>query len=275
MYSIDKQPFRQSDTLPRSFPGAGVRPLLLSLSLPLKARGAARREGACPGLLTGRSGLLRTGPDRRALALMTRAPAPLGAPPRHRSAFAFYGGRTGRGPYYPGRVLPGGRPRAWVRTTPAGAASRPTSYDASAEAPPQSAGLTSHIVKFTRGVNRPRALIRIATTSRSWRRPIRLNRHAKPATQEVADARDKPHRADVQSAARNGCSMPSRICSTRSPCCRSMFPPMPNTGTIRSQLEAAGRPIGGNDLLIAAHACTIGTTIVTANAPTSSNVSVA
>jgi tRNA(fMet)-specific endonuclease VapC len=36
-------------------------------------------------------------------------------------------------------------------------------------------------------------------------------------------------------------------------------------GTIRSKLEAAGKPIGGNDLLIAAHACAIGVTIVTAN----------
>lgn len=36
-------------------------------------------------------------------------------------------------------------------------------------------------------------------------------------------------------------------------------------GGIRSELEAAGKPIGGNDLLIAAHAHTIGATIVTAN----------
>jgi len=36
-------------------------------------------------------------------------------------------------------------------------------------------------------------------------------------------------------------------------------------GGIRSELEAAGRPIGGNDLLIAAHAYAIGATIVTAN----------
>lgn len=36
-------------------------------------------------------------------------------------------------------------------------------------------------------------------------------------------------------------------------------------GVIRSQLEAAGRPIGGNDLLIAAHARATGATIVTAN----------
>ncbi len=36
-------------------------------------------------------------------------------------------------------------------------------------------------------------------------------------------------------------------------------------GRIRSELEAAGRPIGGNDLLIAAHAYAIGAIIVTAN----------
>ena len=37
-------------------------------------------------------------------------------------------------------------------------------------------------------------------------------------------------------------------------------------GGIRSELEAAGRPIGSNDLLIAAHAHATGATIVTANA---------
>jgi tRNA(fMet)-specific endonuclease VapC len=36
-------------------------------------------------------------------------------------------------------------------------------------------------------------------------------------------------------------------------------------GVIRSELEAVGTPIGGNDLLIAAHACTTAATIVTAN----------
>jgi tRNA(fMet)-specific endonuclease VapC len=34
-------------------------------------------------------------------------------------------------------------------------------------------------------------------------------------------------------------------------------------GEIRVELEAAGKPIGGNDLLIAAHALAAGTTIVT------------
>jgi tRNA(fMet)-specific endonuclease VapC len=36
-------------------------------------------------------------------------------------------------------------------------------------------------------------------------------------------------------------------------------------GGVRAELEAVGRPIGSNDLLIAAHALTIGATVVTAN----------
>ena len=36
-------------------------------------------------------------------------------------------------------------------------------------------------------------------------------------------------------------------------------------GTIRAQLELAGTPIGGNDLLIAAQALTLGFTVVTDN----------
>jgi len=36
-------------------------------------------------------------------------------------------------------------------------------------------------------------------------------------------------------------------------------------GGIRVELEAAGKPIGGNDLLIAAHAYAMGATVVTAN----------
>src|SRR5207253_7591774 len=36
-------------------------------------------------------------------------------------------------------------------------------------------------------------------------------------------------------------------------------------GTIRSALEAGGKTIGGNDLLIAAHALAIGATVVTGN----------
>lgn len=36
-------------------------------------------------------------------------------------------------------------------------------------------------------------------------------------------------------------------------------------GGIRVELEAAGRPVGSNDLLIAVHACTLGATVVTAN----------
>ena len=37
-------------------------------------------------------------------------------------------------------------------------------------------------------------------------------------------------------------------------------------GEIRAQLEAAGKPIGPNDLLIAAHASAIGAILVTGNA---------
>lgn len=37
-------------------------------------------------------------------------------------------------------------------------------------------------------------------------------------------------------------------------------------GGIRAELEVAGKPIGPNDLLIAAHACALGTTLVTDNA---------
>lgn len=36
-------------------------------------------------------------------------------------------------------------------------------------------------------------------------------------------------------------------------------------GGIRAELEAAGRPIGSNDLLIAAHAWSLAATVVTAN----------
>jgi tRNA(fMet)-specific endonuclease VapC len=36
-------------------------------------------------------------------------------------------------------------------------------------------------------------------------------------------------------------------------------------GGIRAELEAAGTPIGSNNLLIAAHACAAGATMVTAN----------
>ncbi len=36
-------------------------------------------------------------------------------------------------------------------------------------------------------------------------------------------------------------------------------------GSIRAELEASGRPIASNDLLIAAHACALAATVVTAN----------
>jgi tRNA(fMet)-specific endonuclease VapC len=44
------------------------------------------------------------------------------------------------------------------------------------------------------------------------------------------------------------------------------FPADAEYGRIRSDLEAAGEAIGGNDLLIAAHACAVGAKIVTGNA---------
>jgi tRNA(fMet)-specific endonuclease VapC len=36
-------------------------------------------------------------------------------------------------------------------------------------------------------------------------------------------------------------------------------------GTLRTELEAVGQPIGHNDLFIAAHACVLGVILVTAN----------
>jgi tRNA(fMet)-specific endonuclease VapC len=42
-------------------------------------------------------------------------------------------------------------------------------------------------------------------------------------------------------------------------------PAVAEYGGIRAELEAAGKPIGSNDLLIAAHACATGAKIVTAN----------
>lgn len=46
----------------------------------------------------------------------------------------------------------------------------------------------------------------------------------------------------------------------------ALEPPVDRTyGMIRHNLEAAGRPIGGNDLLIAAQTLTLGHTLVTAN----------
>ena len=40
----------------------------------------------------------------------------------------------------------------------------------------------------------------------------------------------------------------------------------PAYGNVRAELEAAGKPIGNNDLLIAAHALAIGANVATANA---------
>ena len=43
-------------------------------------------------------------------------------------------------------------------------------------------------------------------------------------------------------------------------------PAEPEDASIRAELEAAGKPIGSNDLLIAAHTCAADRTLVTANA---------
>src|SRR5262245_4702938 len=114
---------------PRSWVGRGGSPVFPSLCVP-RMRGMARRRGACPGLLQGGPICVRASPDRRALALLRGAPAPLGAPPRHSPQFAFYGGRTCAGPVVPRRGYPaaarvrGCEPRTQVprpaplRTTP-------------------------------------------------------------------------------------------------------------------------------------------------------------
>ena len=70
---------------------------------------------------------------------------------------------------------------------------------------------------------------------------------------------------DARRAVQNGCSKRLKICSAKSTCSRWTYRPTPNTAELRAELEAAGKPIGGNDLLIAAHAYATGATIVTAN----------
>jgi predicted nucleic acid-binding protein len=47
---------------------------------------------------------------------------------------------------------------------------------------------------------------------------------------------------------------------------RKAFTALPTAPRIRLELAAARKPIGSNDLLIAAHAYALGATIVTANA---------
>jgi hypothetical protein len=136
--------------------GAGVCPSSPSFPSPSsEGDGAPKRRlpdcSGCPDSL-------RTGPDRRALALMTRAPAPLGAPPRHRSAFAFHGGRTCRGlstPWQATRVPPEcmGANHARRCSVP------PHFVRRLGRSAPQSTELILHIVKFTQGVNRPRGFI--------------------------------------------------------------------------------------------------------------------
>src|SRR5262245_4589328 len=131
---------------PRTWVGRWGLPVFLLFPSP-EMRGMARRRGAW-------SGFRQTGPiapaspGRPALALMTRAPAPYGAPPRHRLAFAFHGSRTRRrlGTY---GGLPESRPGTWLRATPAGAASRPQLIGRLRKAAPRRTGLLSQIVNFT------------------------------------------------------------------------------------------------------------------------------
>src|SRR6185295_1987956 len=90
----------------------------LSLSSPSKMRGVARHKARPRRTL--RVARVRAGPRVH----QRMHPAPCGAP-RGVPAFAFNGRRTRRLPIKP-EGLPGGRPGMWVRTTPAGTASRPT-----------------------------------------------------------------------------------------------------------------------------------------------------
>src|SRR6218665_2382994 len=73
----------------------------------------------------------------------------------------------------------------------------------------------------------------------------------------------------AQRRVRPSCAPGWRACSKRSRCCPWLFPLPPDIpaaagyGGIRAALEAAGQSIGMNDLLIAAHACALGLTLVT------------
>src|SRR5262245_43212416 len=77
----------ESARIPLSFP-------------PPQNEGDGAPKGACPGFRQGGPIRVRASPERRTLALMTRAPAPLDAPPRHLSAFAFTAAGPARSPYY-------------------------------------------------------------------------------------------------------------------------------------------------------------------------------
>ena len=57
----------------------------------------------------------------------------------------------------------------------------------------------------------------------------------------------------------------SKWCLAQWMCFHSKRPPMLRYGLIRARLEKAGRPIGGNDLLIAAQAIALGYILVTDN----------
>ena len=111
-------------------------------------RGMARRRGAWPGFRqTGP--IARASPERRALALMTRAPAPLGAPPRHRFRF-----RVVRRPDPHGALVPhGGCPAAARGCGCIGHTRRcrvpPHFVRRLGRSAPQSTGLSSQIVNVT------------------------------------------------------------------------------------------------------------------------------
>ena len=99
--------------------------LLFLISSPSKTRGVARHRAH--GLVLSQTGPVnysgRPG-DRSGSGASADAPASFDAP-RGVPAFAFNGRRTRRLRIKP-EGLPGGRPGMWVRTTPAGTASRPT-----------------------------------------------------------------------------------------------------------------------------------------------------
>src|SRR5262245_2884343 len=115
---------------PQPWVGRRGLPVFAFLFRPPQSEGDGAPKRRMPWITPGRPDCVRASPDRRTLALMTRAPAPLGAPPRHSPQLAFYGGRTCAGPVVPRRGYPaaarvrGCEPRTQVprpappRTTP-------------------------------------------------------------------------------------------------------------------------------------------------------------
>src|SRR5262245_35094151 len=160
------------DHWPLFLPGAGVRPYFPSLSAP-RMRGMARRRGACPGLLQSGPMFSRASPDRRALTLMTRASAPLGAPPRHRFRFRVVRRPDPHGASSTPWRLPGGRPGTWLhrpRTQVPRLAHLVRRLGRSA---PQSTGLHAQIVKVTHSVKWRNHIFRPAAYARDRQEPSR------------------------------------------------------------------------------------------------------